>query len=122
MQFIVMITPVLIDSIGWGTYLFFAVLNACFFPVIYFLYPETSGRSLEEIDLIFAKGYLENTSYVLAAKNLPFMDDSEIQRYNREYGMESSDEEAGGEFKEKKSTDKNAEKQEEMLPGGAPRA
>lgn len=39
--FIVMITPVLIDSIGWGTYLFFAVLNALFFPVIYFAYPET---------------------------------------------------------------------------------
>ena len=117
--FIVMITPVLIDSIGWGTYLFFAVLNALFFPFIYFMYPETSGRSLEEIDLIFAKGYLENTSYVTAAKNLPFMDESEIQRYNREYGMDSSDEEAGGEYKEKKSTDKNAEKQEEMLPGRA---
>jgi sugar porter (SP) family MFS transporter len=121
--FIVMITPVLIDSIGWGTYLFFAILNALFFPFIYFLYPETAGRSLEEIDLIFAKGYLENTSYVLAAKNLPIMDESEIQRYTREYGMDSSDEEAGGEYREKKSTDKNSdkntEKQEEMLPGRA---
>ena len=66
-----MITPVLISSISAYTYLFFAVLNASFFPVIYFLYPETSGRSLEEIDLIFAKGYLENKSYVLAAKELP---------------------------------------------------
>jgi hypothetical protein len=40
--FIVMITPVLIDSITWGTYLFFAILNALFFPVIWFFYPETS--------------------------------------------------------------------------------
>ena len=32
-----MITPVLIDKIGWGTYLFFAVLNALFFPFIWFL-------------------------------------------------------------------------------------
>lgn len=58
--FIVMITPVLIENIEWGTYLFFAVLNAIFFPILYFFYPETSGRTLEEIDLIFAKGYCEN--------------------------------------------------------------
>ena len=32
--FIVMITPVLISSIGWGTYLFFAVLNAIFLPIL----------------------------------------------------------------------------------------
>ncbi len=53
--FIVMITPVLVTNTGthgWGTYLFFAILNAIFFPIIYFLYPETSGRSLEEIDVI----------------------------------------------------------------------
>jgi hypothetical protein len=51
------------------------------------------------------------------------MDESEIQRYTREYGMDSSDEEAGGEYREKKSTDKssdkNTEQQEEMLPGRA---
>jgi sugar porter (SP) family MFS transporter len=38
--FIVMITPIMIDRIGWGTYLFFAVVNGCFFPVLYFFYPE----------------------------------------------------------------------------------
>jgi hypothetical protein len=37
-----MITPVMINRIGWGTYLFFAVVNACFFPVLYFFYPEVS--------------------------------------------------------------------------------
>ena len=120
-----MITPVLISSISAYTYLFFAVLNAIFFPVIYFLYPETSGRSLEEIDLIFAKGYLENKSYVLAAKELPTMDESEIARYNREYGMDdTSDEESGsgGEYNEKKSSEKNGAGQEDMPPRGAPTA
>ena len=38
---IVMITPVLIEKIGWGTYLLFAVLNAIFLPILYFFYPET---------------------------------------------------------------------------------
>lgn len=118
-----MITPVLISSISAYTYLFFAVLNAIFFPIIYFLYPETSGRSLEEIDLIFAKGYLENKSYVLAAKELPAMDETEISTYNRQYGMDdTSDEEtgSGGDYNEKKSSEKDASRQEDMLPRGAP--
>lgn len=124
MQFIVMITPVLIDGIGAYTYLFFAALNASFFPIIFWLYPETSGRSLEEIDLIFAKGYLENMSYVKAAKELPMMEESEIARYNREYGMDDSDEESGsgGDYNEKKSSEKSGAGQEDMLPRGAPTA
>ncbi|SPO07193.1 related to sugar transport protein STL1 [Cephalotrichum gorgonifer] len=81
--FIVMITPVLVDKIGWGTYLFFAVLNAIFFPIIYFLYPETAGRSLEEIDLIFSKGFEENISYVHAAQLLPKTTDAEIEARER---------------------------------------
>jgi hypothetical protein len=91
--FIVMITPVMINNIGWATYLVFAILNAIFFPIIYFLYPETAGRSLEEIDLIFAKGYCENISYVRAAKELPAIQDSEIEAYARQYGGADSDEE-----------------------------
>ncbi|KAF1957382.1 general substrate transporter [Byssothecium circinans] len=56
---VVMITPVMLDNIGWGTYLVFACINAAFFPVIYIFYPETKMRSLEEIDIIFAKGHIE---------------------------------------------------------------
>lgn len=95
--FIVMITPVLINNISWGTYLLFAVLNAIFIPIIYVFYPETSGRSLEEIDLIFAKGYTEKMSYVRAAKELPSIDENEIERYARQYGGDDySDEEKRG--------------------------
>ena len=54
-----MITPILIDHIHWGTYLFFALLNASFLPVIYLWYPETRRRSLEEIDVIFARGFAD---------------------------------------------------------------
>lgn len=91
--FIVMITPVLIASINWGTYLFFAILNALFIPILYFLYPETAGRSLEEIDLIFAKGFLENKSYVTAAQELPKIADHEVDARAREFGFVSSDDE-----------------------------
>lgn len=86
---IVMITPVMTSNIGWATYLVFAVLNACFLPFIYFFYVETAKRSLEEIDLIFAKGYLEKISYVRAAKELPYLTDADIDAQAREYGFHS---------------------------------
>lgn len=53
---IVQITPapVSISNIGWKTYMIFFVLNAVFALVVYLLLPETSGRTLEEIDLLFS--------------------------------------------------------------------
>jgi hypothetical protein len=105
---IVMITPVMISNIGWATYLVFAVINACFFPIIYFFYPETKKRSLEEIDIIFAKGYLENMSYVRASKELPYLDDRGVAEHAREYGFVSDDEEAG-QLKEARYGEKEGE-------------
>ena len=104
-----MITPVLVNQIGWGTYLFFGVLNAIFIPIIYFFYPETAGRSLEEIDLIFAKGYTEKMSYVKASKELPHLDEEHIRRFAIENGYASGDEETAsdGEYKEKAVTQEN---------------
>lgn len=84
---IVMVTPIMVRNIGWGTYLFFASVNACFIPVIYFFYPETARRSLEEIDIIFAKGYVEKISYVKASKELPQLQPSEIEEYAHKYGL-----------------------------------
>ncbi|KAI0442035.1 general substrate transporter [Xylaria telfairii] len=85
--FIVLITPVLVTNIGWGTFLFFAALNATFLPVIYFFYPETARRSLEEIDIIFAKGNVEKISYVKAAKELPLLTDEEVEQEALRYGL-----------------------------------
>ena len=44
---IVEITPIGIQSLGWRFWIVWTVFNAAFMPVIYFLYPETSNRSLE---------------------------------------------------------------------------
>ncbi|KAL8689282.1 MAG: hypothetical protein Q9218_005014 [Villophora microphyllina] len=52
---VVMITPVSFASIKYKTYIIFAVINAFIFPVVYFFYPETAYRSLEEMDSIFRK-------------------------------------------------------------------
>jgi hypothetical protein len=37
------------------THLVFAVFNLVFIPVVYFLYPETANRTLEDLDDYFAK-------------------------------------------------------------------
>lgn len=52
---IVQITPPAINNIGYKTYIIFAVLNACWVPVIYFFFPETKGLELEDVDRLFAK-------------------------------------------------------------------
>lgn len=52
---VVMITPVAFDTIGYQTYIIFAVINAFMVPSVYFFYPETAYRSLEEMDSIFHK-------------------------------------------------------------------
>lgn len=48
-----MVTPVAINSIGYQYYIVFAVIAACIPVSVYFLFPETMGRNLEEIDLMF---------------------------------------------------------------------
>ncbi|KAJ6127948.1 Major facilitator superfamily domain general substrate transporter [Penicillium samsonianum] len=50
---IVEITPIGIQSIGWKFWIVWTVLNAAFLPIIYFLYPETANRNLEDIDAYY---------------------------------------------------------------------
>lgn len=52
---VVMITPVAFKNLGSFTYLIFAATNFLMIPAVYFFFPETSGRSLEEMDIIFSQ-------------------------------------------------------------------
>lgn len=53
---VVEIFPPAVENIGWKTYLIFMCFNFSFAPIMYFFYPETKGKSLEEIDLLFGDG------------------------------------------------------------------
>jgi sugar porter (SP) family MFS transporter len=70
-QFVVaQITPPGTTNLGSRYWIIYAVLNAAFVPVVYFFFPETNGRSLEEMDAIFrnSKSIFDTVS---VAKRLP---------------------------------------------------
>lgn len=50
---VVEITPIGIQDLRWKFYIIWTVLNGSFVPFTYFLYPETAGRTLEDIDMYF---------------------------------------------------------------------
>jgi hypothetical protein len=43
----------MIQNIKFGTYVFFCVFCALSFVWVYFLVPETNGRTLEQMDSVF---------------------------------------------------------------------
>lgn len=51
---VVEITPPGIESLHWRFYIIWTVFNFAFIPTVYFFYPETAGRTLEDIDRFFA--------------------------------------------------------------------
>ncbi|KAF7189657.1 Sugar transporter STL1, partial [Pseudocercospora fuligena] len=50
---VVEITPIGIDTLGWKFYIIWTVLNFSFVPIVYLFFPETAGRTLEDIDEYF---------------------------------------------------------------------
>lgn len=48
-----LVTPDMLESIGFGTYIFFAAFALIAFVFTWFLIPETRGKSLEEMDAVF---------------------------------------------------------------------
>ncbi|KAI7855212.1 general substrate transporter [Circinella umbellata] len=88
---IVMITPPAIANIGYGIYVIFAILNFLFIPIIYFYFPETKGRSLEEMDVVFAKANAEGVSPVKMAFDMPHYEGHELERELAKYFDGGSD-------------------------------
>ncbi|WWC72735.1 uncharacterized protein I206_106699 [Kwoniella pini CBS 10737] len=97
---VVQVLPTMTASIGAYTFLFFGCINLVFLPFIYFFYPETTGRSLEELDVIFAHAHLTQRRPTLVAAELPKLSDHQIQemtdRYDIHGGDQAEDPEAYG--------------------------
>ncbi|AMD20893.1 HDR151Cp [Eremothecium sinecaudum] len=84
---VVMFTPIFIQKSSWGCYMFFAIVNFSYLPIIFFFYPETSGRSLEEIDIIYAKSNKDGIASWRVAAHLPKLSLKEIEQYAIEYDL-----------------------------------
>ncbi|KAG1724917.1 general substrate transporter [Suillus lakei] len=55
---VVMVVGPAFNNISWRTYIVFAAMNAAIVPIVYFFFPETGGRSLEDLDVVFALAYI----------------------------------------------------------------
>lgn len=87
---VVMFTPPFINSAGangWGCYLFFAIMNFLFVPIIFFWYPETAGRSLEEVDIIFARAHVEKKAVWRVAATMPSLNSEQVQSEAHKFGL-----------------------------------
>jgi MFS family permease len=49
------ITPIAFANIGYRYYIVYACTGIAVVPIVYFLFPETNGRSLEEMDRVFSE-------------------------------------------------------------------
>ncbi|KAH8655126.1 sugar transporter [Tricladium varicosporioides] len=49
------VTPVAFTGIGFRYYIVYACTGFAVIPLVYFLFPETNGRSLEDMDRIFSR-------------------------------------------------------------------
>lgn len=93
---VVMFTPVFIQTSQWGTYFFFALMNFIYIPVVFLFYPETAGRSLEEIDVIFAKAHVEHAQPWRVAAKLPKLSMTEVEDYSSALGLYDDENEKEG--------------------------
>lgn len=49
------VTPIMLNNITWGTYIFFGICCWLMGVVVYIFFPETKNKSLEEMDELFGK-------------------------------------------------------------------
>lgn len=87
-------------SIGAYTFLIFALANCIFLPFIYFFYPETTGRTLEEVDILYAESHIKHRRATLIAAELPKLTDHQVQVLTDRYDIHGGalDNEAGGTY------------------------
>ncbi|RMJ25843.1 sugar transporter [Aspergillus sp. HF37] len=97
---VVMFTPVFSSTSGWGIYLFFALINLLAVPFGWFFYPETAGRDLEEIDVIYAKAHVEGRWPFQVANDLPKLTYEQIGQMANELGLD-----VGGGFEHSEKTE-----------------
>ncbi|KAK4684201.1 hypothetical protein P7C73_g5996, partial [Tremellales sp. Uapishka_1] len=47
------VIPIMLNRLGWATFIFFGAMNIVSTPIVYLFYPEVAGKTLEEVNLLF---------------------------------------------------------------------
>ncbi|TKX21892.1 sugar transporter-like protein 24 [Elsinoe australis] len=115
---VVMITPSAINNLSWKAYLIFTCLNLSFIPLVYFVYPETSNLTLEEIDDLFTEASTDHLDRGLFSRiarptdpvllSFDYLKNKEAGNLETGIGARSSsvaDEKIGAEHNEKDHTE-----------------
>lgn len=84
---VVQVLPTMTASIGAWTFFLFAIANVIFLPFIYFFYPETTGRTLEEFDVLYAHAHFTGENVTKVAKTMPRLTQSQIQIMSDRYDI-----------------------------------
>lgn len=87
---VVQVLPTMTASINSWTFFLFAMANVIFLPFIYFFYPETSGRSLEEFDVLYAHSHAVGRRPTVVAKELPKLTDHQIEVMTDRYDLHNN--------------------------------
>ena len=82
---VVQVFPTMTASINAYTFLLFSLANCLFLPLSYFFHPETSGRTLEELDVLFAHAHLTQRRPTSIAGELPKLTNHQIQAFSDRY-------------------------------------
>ncbi|KAL9101070.1 MAG: hypothetical protein Q9187_009285 [Circinaria calcarea] len=71
-------TPTFNSCRGY-TWLLFGGIETCFFIIIFFFYPETKGRTLEEIEAVLGSGAGERVKAVVTGVQNPHISEGEVR-------------------------------------------
>ncbi|KAF2711337.1 general substrate transporter [Pleomassaria siparia CBS 279.74] len=82
-----LVTPGMLQTIGYGTYIFFAAFALIAFVFTWFVIPETKGKSLEEMDAVFGDttAHEEKTRLYAIAASLG-LEEAESAAYDEKEG------------------------------------
>lgn len=71
---LVQVTPIAIEHISWKYFIIFIVCDAIFIAIVFFIYPETSGKTLEEIAALFGDEVALDINHAHHSPDLKDMD------------------------------------------------